>query len=81
MEDVEVSLGAVGPEEEAMALALMVVAASTAMVVPTPLLHALLAATPIPTPMVVTPTELRTMAQLRLGISHLGILEDLLLAR
>ena len=80
MEDVEVSWGAVGLEEEAMVLALMV-AASLAMVLPTPLLHTLLAATPIPTPMVVTPTELRTMAQLRLGISHLGILEDLLLAR
>ena len=80
MEDVEVSWGAVGLEEKAMVLALMV-AASLAMVLPTPLLHTLLAATPIPTPMVVTPTELRTMAQLRLGISHLGILEDLLLAR
>ena len=76
----EVSWGAVGLEEEAMVLALMV-AASLAMVVPTPLLHTLLAATPILTPMVATPTELRTMAQLRLAISHLGILEDLLLAR
>ena len=81
MEDVEVSWGAVGSEEQAMALARMVVAASMAMVVPTPLLHTLLAATPTPTPMVAAPTELRTMAQLRLAISHLGILEDLLLAR
>ena len=80
MEDVEVSWGAVAAEDVATVLAPMV-AASLAMVVPTPLLHTLLAATPIPTPMVVTPTELRTMAQLRLGISHLGILEDLLLAR
>ena len=76
----EVSWGAVGSEEEAMAIVLMV-AVSLAMVVPTPLLHTLLAATPTPTPMVAAPTELRTMAQLRLAISHLGILEDLLLAR
>ena len=80
MEDVEVSWGAVGLEEEAMVLALMV-AASLAMVVPTTLLHTLLAAMSILTPMAATPTELRTMAQLRLAISHLGILEDLLLAR
>ena len=80
MEGVEVSWGAVAAEEEATVLALTV-AASQAMVVPTPLLHTLLAATPILTPMVATPTELRTMAQLRLAISHLGILEDLLLAR
>ena len=76
----EVSWGAVGSEEEAMALAVMV-AASLAMVTFTPLLHILQAATPIPTPMAVTPTELRTMAQLRLDTSHLVILEDLLLAR
>ena len=76
----EVSWGAVAAEQEAMVVALMV-PASLAMVVPTPLLHTLLAATPILTPMVATPTELRTMAQLRLAISHLGILEDLLLAR
>ena len=76
----EVSWGAVGSEEEAMALAPMV-AASLAMVVPTPLLHTLLAATPTPTPMAATPTELRTMAQLRLAISQLLTLEDLLLAR
>ena len=63
-----------------MALALMV-AASLAMVVPTPLLHTLLAAMSIPTPMAATPTELRTMAQLRLATSHLGTMEDLLLAR
>ena len=80
MAGVEVSWGAVAAEQEAMVLALMV-AASLAMAVPTPLLHTLLAATPIPTPMVATPTELRTMAQLRLAISHPGILEDLLLAR
>ena len=73
---------AVAAEEEAMVLAPMV-AASLAMVVPTPLLHTLLAAMsiPIPTPMAATPTELRTMAQVRLAISHLGTLEDLLLAR
>ena len=76
----EVSWGAVGSEEEAMALALMV-AASLAMVVPTPLLHTLLAAMSIPMPMAATPTELRTMAQLRLAISQLLTLEDLLLAR
>ena len=80
MVDVEVSWGAVGSEEEAMALAVMV-AASLAMVTFTPLLHILQAATPIPTPMAVTPTELRIMAQLRAAISHLGTLEDLLLAR
>ena len=71
---------AVAAEEEAMVLAPMV-AASLAMVVPTPLLHTLLAAMSIPTPMAATPTELRTMAQLRLVISHLVTLEDLLLAR
>ena len=80
MEDVEVSWGAVGSEEEAMAIALMV-AVSLAMVVPTPLLHTLLAAMSIPTPMAPTPTDLRTMAQLRAAISHLHTLEDLLLAR
>ena len=80
MEDVEVSWDAVAAEEEAMVLALMV-AASLAMVEPTPLLHTLPAAMPIPTPMAVTPTELRTMAQLRLAISHLVILEDPPLAR
>ena len=80
MEDVEVSWGAVGSEEEAMAIALMV-AVSLAMVVPTPLLHTLLAAMLIPTPMAPTPTDLRTMAQLRAAISHLGTLEDLHLAR
>ena len=71
---------AVAAEEEAMVLVLMV-AASLAMVEPTPLLHTPLAATPTPTPMAATPTELRTMAQLRLDTSHLVILEDLLLAR
>ena len=80
MAGVEVSWGAVAAEQEAMVVALMV-PASLAMVVPTPLLHTLLAATPILTPMVATPTELRTMAQLRLATSHLGTLEDLLLAR
>ena len=80
MEDVEVSWGAVGSEEEAMAIVLMV-AVSLAMVVPTPLLHTLLAAMLIPTPMAPTPTDLRTMAQLRAAISHLHTLEDLLLAR
>ena len=79
----EVSWDAVAAEEEAMVLALMVAASRLAMVVPTPLLHTLLAAMsiPIPTPMAATPTELRTMAQVRLAISHLGTLEDLLLAR
>ena len=71
---------AVAAEEEAMVLAPMV-AASLAMVVPTPLLHTLLAAMLILTPMAATPTELRTMAQLRLAISHLVILEDPPLAR
>ena len=80
MEDVEVSWGAVAAEDVATVLAPMV-AASLAMEEPTPLLHILLAAMSIPTPMAATPTELRTMAQLRLAISHLGILEDLLLAR
>ena len=80
MEGVEVSWGAVAAEEEATVLALTV-AASQAMVVPTPLLHTLLAAMSIPMPMAATPTELRTMAQLRLAFSHLGTLEDLLLAR
>ena len=80
MAGVEVSWGAVAAEEEATVLALTV-AASQAMVVPTPLLHILLAAMSIPTPMAATPTELRTMAQLRLAISQLLTLEDLLLAR
>ena len=80
MEDVEVSWDAVAAEEEATVLALMV-AASLAMVEPTPLLHTLLAAMSIRTPMAATPTELRTMAQLRQAISHLLTLEDLLLAR
>ena len=80
MAGVEVSWGAVAAEEEAMVLALMV-AASLAMVVPTPLLHTLLLAMSIPTPMAATPTELRTTAQLRLAISHLVTLEGLLLAR
>ena len=80
MEDVEVSWDAVAAEEVAMDSVLMV-AASMAMVTSTPLLHTLPAAMPIPTPMAVTPTELRTMAQLRLDTSHLVILEDLLLAR
>ena len=71
---------AVAAEEEAMVLAPMV-AVSLAMVVPTPLLHTLLAAMLILTPMAATPTELRTMAQLRLAISHLVILEDPPLAR
>ena len=76
----EVSWGAVAAEEVAMVLALMV-AAFLAMVESTPLLRILLAAMSIPTPMAVTPTELRIMAQLRAAISHLGTLEDLLLAR
>ena len=81
MADGVVLWDAVAAEEEAMVLALMV-AASLAMVEPpTPLLHTLQAAMLIPMPMAATPTELRTMAQLRLAISHLGILEDLLLAR
>ena len=80
MAGVEVSWGAVAAEKEAMVLALMV-AASLAMVVPTPLLHTLLLAMSIPTPMAATPTELRTTAQLRLAISHLVTLEGLLLAR
>ena len=80
MGGVEVSWGAVAAEEEATVLALTV-AASQAMVVPTPLLHTLLAAMSIPMPMAATPTELRTMAQLRLAISQLLTLEDLLLAR
>ena len=72
--------GAVAAEEEAMVLALMV-AASLAIVTFTPLLHILLAAMSIPTPVAATPMELRTVAQLRLAISHLLTLEDLLLAR
>ena len=81
MADGVVLWDAVAAEEEAMVLALMV-AASLAMVEPpTPLLHTLQAAMSIPTPMAATPTELRTMAQLRLAISHLVILEDPPLAR
>ena len=80
MAGVEVSWGAVAAEQEAMVLALMV-AASLAMVESTPLLHTLQAAMLIPMPMAATPTELRTMAQLRAAISHLHTLEDLLLAR
>ena len=80
MEDVEVLWDVVAAEEGDMVLALMV-AASLAMVVPTTLLHTLLAAMSILTPMAATPTELRTMAQLRLAISQLLTLEDLLLAR
>ena len=80
MADGVVLWDAVAAEEEAMVLALMV-AASLAMAVPTPLLHTLLAAMSIPMPMAATPTELRTMAQLRAAISHLHTLEDLLLAR
>ena len=80
MADGVVLWDAVAAEEEAMVLALMV-AASLAMVVPTPLLHTLLLAMSIPTPMAATPTELRTTAQLRLAISHLVTLEGLLLAR
>ena len=80
MAGVEVSWGAVAAEDVATVLAPMV-AASLAMVVPTPLLHTLLAAMSIPTPMAATPTDLRTMAQLRAAISHLGTLEDLHLAR
>ena len=80
MGGVEVSWGAVAAEEEATVLALTV-AASQAMVVPTPLLHTLLAAMSIPMPMAATPTELRIMVQLRLAISQLLTLEDLLLAR
>ena len=78
MEDVEVLWDVVAAEEEDMVLALMV-AASLAMVVPTPLLHTLLMAMSIPTPMAAT--EFRTTAQLRLAISHLVTLEGLLLAR
>ena len=80
MGGVEVSWGAVAAEEEATVLALTV-AASQAMVVPTPLLHTLLAAMSIPMPMAATPTELRIMVRLRLAISQLLTLEDLLLAR
>ena len=80
MADGVVLWDAVAAEEEAMVLAPMV-AASLAMEEPTPLLHILLAAMSIPTPMAATPTELRTMAQLRLAISQLLTLEDLLLAR
>ena len=80
MEDVEVSWGAVAAEEVAMVLAPMV-AASLAIVTFTPLLHTLQAAMSIPTPMAATPMELRTTAQLKLAISHLLTLEDLLLAR
>ena len=76
----EVLWDVVAAEEEDMVLALMV-AASLAMVESTPLLHTLLVVMPIPTPMAATPTELRTMAQLRLAISQLLTLEDLLLAR
>ena len=77
----EVSRGAVAAEEEATVLALMVAASQAMVESPTPLLHILLAAMSIPTPMAATPTELRTMAQLRLATSHLGTMEDLLLAR
>ena len=80
MEDVEVSWDVVAAEEEDMVLAPMV-AASLAMVESTPLLHTLLAVMPIPTPTAATPMMLRTMAQLRLATSHLGTMEDLLLAR
>ena len=80
MEDVEVSWDVVAAEEEDMVLAPMA-AASLATVESTPLLHTLLAVMSIPTPMAATPTELRTMAQLRLATSHLGTMEDLLLAR
>ena len=81
MEDVEVLWDVVAAEEEDMVLALMV-AASLAMVEPpTPLLHTLQAAMSIPMPMAATPTELRIMVQLRLAISQLLTLEDLLLAR
>ena len=81
MADGVVLWDAVAAEEEAMVLALMV-AASLAMVEPpTPLLHTLQAAMSIPMPLAATPTELRTMAQLRLAISQLLTLEDLLLAR
>ena len=80
MADGVVLWDAVAAEEEAMVLALMV-AASLAMEMSTPLFHTLLAAMPIPTPMAATPTELWSTAQLRLAISHLVILEDLLLAR
>ena len=76
----EVLWDVVAAEEEDMVLALMV-AASLAMVVPTPLLHTLLAAMSIPMPMAATPTEVRIMVQLRLAISQLLTLEDLLLAR
>ena len=80
MEDVEVLWDVVAAEEEDMVLAPMA-AASLATVESTPLLHTLLAVMSIPTPMAATPTELRTMAQLRLATSHLGTVEDLLLAR
>ena len=77
----EVSWGAVAAEEEAMVIAPMVAASQAMVVPPTPLLHTLQAAMSIPMPMAATPTELRTMAQLRLATSNLGTLEDLLLAR
>ena len=80
MADGVVLWDAVAAEVVAMVLAPMV-AAPLAMEEPTPLLHILLAAMSIPTPMAATPTELRTMAQLRLAISQLLTLEDLLLAR
>ena len=81
MADGVVLWDAVAAEVVAMVLAPMV-AASLAMVEPpTPLLHTLQAAMSIPMPMAATPTELRIMVQLRLAISQLLTLEDLLLAR
>ena len=72
---------AVAAEEEAMVLAHMVAASQAMVEPPTPLLHTLQAAMSIPMLLAATPAELRTMAQLRLAISHLLTLEDLLLAR
>ena len=81
MADGVVLWDAVAAEEEAMVLAHMVAASQAMVEPPTPLLHTLQAAMSIPMPMAATPTELRTMAQLRLAISQLLTLEDLLLAR
>ena len=77
----EVSWGAVAAEEEATVLALTVAASLAMLEPPTPLLRTLLVAMSIPMPMAATPTELGIMVQLRLAISQLLTLEDLLLAR
>ena len=81
MADGVVLWDAFAAEEVAMVLALMVAASQAMVEPPTPLLHTLQAAMSIPMPMAATPTELRTMAQLRLAISQLLTLKDLLLAR